>query len=279
MRRGVGVGALKKHTESKTQYKQVADQLEQSQISYLTQQTAEFQKNLELFASKHKAQINANPIFRNQFSDMCSKLGVDPLASNKGFWSSLLGLGDFYYELGVQIADIAIKTRNKNGGLLSMEELLTHLKKIRNKPHHNTTEICEGDIIQAVKKLTCLGNGFNVLKLQNTNKTLIKTVPTELNRDHCILLELAVKVGGYFNNDMIEKELGTSWSNQRLDTATELMIKQGMIWIDYHNNLTTYWFPSLFLSQRAQQGNLTENQNINNPNSNDISSLSPAVKQ
>jgi len=25
---------------------------------------------------------------------------VDPLASNKGFWAELLGIGDFYYELG-----------------------------------------------------------------------------------------------------------------------------------------------------------------------------------
>jgi ESCRT-II complex subunit VPS22 len=34
---------------------------------------------------------------------MCSAVGVDPLASQKGFWAELLGFGDFYYELGVQI--------------------------------------------------------------------------------------------------------------------------------------------------------------------------------
>ena len=32
---------------------------------------------------------------------MCAKVGVDPLASNKGFWAELLGIGDFYYELGM----------------------------------------------------------------------------------------------------------------------------------------------------------------------------------
>ncbi len=42
---------------------------------------------------------------------MCSKIGVDPLASNKGFWSELLDVGDFYYELGVQIIEIGILTR------------------------------------------------------------------------------------------------------------------------------------------------------------------------
>ena len=34
---------------------------------------------------------------------MCANVGVDPLSSNKGMWTQLLGFGDFYYELGVQV--------------------------------------------------------------------------------------------------------------------------------------------------------------------------------
>ena len=37
---------------------------------------------------------------------MCASIGVDPLASGKGFWSEMLGVGDFYYELGVQIVEV-----------------------------------------------------------------------------------------------------------------------------------------------------------------------------
>ena len=33
--------------------------------------------------------------------EMCASIGVDPLASNKGFWSNMLDIGDFYYELGI----------------------------------------------------------------------------------------------------------------------------------------------------------------------------------
>jgi ESCRT-II complex subunit VPS22 len=44
--------------------------------------------------------IKKSPAFRAQFHSMCAKCGVDPLASNKGFWAELLGIGDFYYELG-----------------------------------------------------------------------------------------------------------------------------------------------------------------------------------
>lgn len=47
-----------------------------------------------------QSDIRKNPIFRQQFHEMCAKVGVDPLASNKGVWAELLGIGDFYYELG-----------------------------------------------------------------------------------------------------------------------------------------------------------------------------------
>ena len=47
--------------------------------------------------------MRKDPIFRAQFHTMCANIGVDPLASNKGAWTQLLGFGDFYYELGVQV--------------------------------------------------------------------------------------------------------------------------------------------------------------------------------
>ena len=39
---------------------------------------------------------------------MCAPLGVDPLqASKKSFWSQLLGMGDFYHELAVKVAEVS----------------------------------------------------------------------------------------------------------------------------------------------------------------------------
>lgn len=39
--------------------------------------------------------------------EMCASIGVDPLSSGKGFWS-VLGIGDFYYELAVQIVEVCL---------------------------------------------------------------------------------------------------------------------------------------------------------------------------
>ncbi len=48
-----------------------------------------------------------DPEFRARFHQMCANIGVDPLASNKGVWAKTLGIGDFYYELGVQVVGVS----------------------------------------------------------------------------------------------------------------------------------------------------------------------------
>ena len=53
------------------------------------------------------------------------------LIAHKGFWAQLLGVGDFYYELAIQIVDISLKTRQINGGLISIREVLQRLNKLR----------------------------------------------------------------------------------------------------------------------------------------------------
>lgn len=39
-----------------------------------------FVKKLEDFASKHRDEIRKNPQFRRHFQEMCTTVGVDPLA-------------------------------------------------------------------------------------------------------------------------------------------------------------------------------------------------------
>ena len=36
--------------------------------------------------------------------------------ASKGFWSKMLGVGDFYYELGIQIIEVCLATSHHNGG-------------------------------------------------------------------------------------------------------------------------------------------------------------------
>ena len=63
------------------------------------------------FASTHREEIKCNPSFRHAVQQMCASIGVDLLTGGpgdlaRGWWSELLGLGDWHLELGVQIVDI-----------------------------------------------------------------------------------------------------------------------------------------------------------------------------
>ncbi|KAH3698816.1 vacuolar-sorting protein SNF8 [Pelomyxa schiedti] len=87
---------------------------------------------------------------------MCTKVGVDPLASNKGFWAELLGVGDFYYELAVQIVEVCMCTRATNGGIIELGELRGHLLRKRGP---KAQAINNDDIDRSIRNIPhCHGN-------------------------------------------------------------------------------------------------------------------------
>eukprot|EP00455_Lapot_gusevi_P011337 TRINITY_DN15217_c0_g2_i5.p1 TRINITY_DN15217_c0_g2~~TRINITY_DN15217_c0_g2_i5.p1 ORF type:complete len:219 (+),score=28.34 TRINITY_DN15217_c0_g2_i5:65-658(+) len=190
LRRKVGVGGLEQHRKAREGFRAVGKQIEESQLEHMKKQLDIFKENLEKFASEHKYEINRNPVFRRQFQEMCTKIGVDPLASRKGFWSEILGMGDFYYELGVQIVEIGISTRAQNGGLLRLSDLLARLRKKRGR---NAQDISEDDVLRAISKIGDLGNGYQILTVGQgpASEKILLTVPCELNTDHSQILGMA----------------------------------------------------------------------------------------
>ncbi|KAI4463965.1 eap30 subunit of ell complex [Holotrichia oblita] len=132
MRRRAGVGAIHKQKLEQEKYKDKGNEIQENQFEQMTKQLEVFRANLEEFAAKHKNEIKKNSEFRRQFQEMCASIGVDPLASGKGFWS-VLGIGDFYYELAVQIVEVCLATNHKNGGLIRLDELRQRLIKAGDK--------------------------------------------------------------------------------------------------------------------------------------------------
>lgn len=58
---------------------------------------------------------------------------VKLLTAAKGFWAEMLGVGDFYYELGVQIVEVCLATSHRNGGLIGLDELRTKVLTSRGR--------------------------------------------------------------------------------------------------------------------------------------------------
>ncbi|KAI4497626.1 hypothetical protein M0802_007166 [Mischocyttarus mexicanus] len=243
MRRKAGIGAIHKQKLEQEKYKDKGTEIQENQLEQMTKQMDTFRVNLEEFATKHKNEIKKNAQFRRQFTEMCASIGVDPLASGKGFWS-VLGIGDFYYELAVQIVEVCMAMNYKNGGLISLDELRTRLIQARGRRKEHQ-EITNEDLLAASKKLKIFGNGFTIIPI-GRGKYLVQSVPGELSMDHTAVLQQASLSGNaHVSRSMLENEL--KWERERAQKALDHMVKEGLAWFDGQGeNEALYWFPSLF---------------------------------
>ncbi|KAG0048282.1 ESCRT-II subunit protein snf8 [Gryganskiella cystojenkinii] len=228
-----------------------------------------FRANLESFARVHRKDIQKDPIFRMHFQKMCGNIGVDPLASSKGYWGELLGVGDFYYELGIQIIDVCLSTRALNGGLMELSEVKRRVERMRGVRNPSTKatsnnisrwaaattmmnnsnsnkdismEITEDDVLRSVKTLAPLGSGFQVLQIGE--KKMISSVPRELNRDQSVILGLVQKTNGHVNVNVVREKLG--WETGRTTTALNTLLEDSLMWIDQQAEPYEYWVPGFF---------------------------------
>ncbi|XP_043697211.1 vacuolar protein sorting-associated protein 22 homolog 1-like [Telopea speciosissima] len=138
---------------------------------------------------------------------------------------------------GVQIVDICLATRSLNGGLIDLQELRNLLCQKRKAARESVTE---DDCLRAISKLKVLGSGFEVISVGK--KKLVRSVPTELNKDHNEILDLA-QGQGYVTVEEVEKRL--SWSSGRAIDALETLLEEGLAMIDdgHVDGKRRYWFP------------------------------------
>jgi ESCRT-II complex subunit VPS22 len=252
-RRGVGVGRSTGTGNRNLQKK--ADELHALSLQSAVETIEKLQVSLQDFAKKHQSDIQNDPMFRQQFLQMCGPLGVDPLQSRKSFWSQAFGglaFGDYYYELAVKVAEVCFATRSSNGGIMAVSEALAILNRYKKKSLkcNNNKEkqlYNKGDVHIAVQKLHTLGGGFRVVKIGKSD--MIVSVPTELDQDHVEVMNLAASdVGcggqGCVTVDDVTQQL--KWSTERANRALSLLLQEGMAWQDDFHGILYYWFPSVW---------------------------------
>jgi len=246
MRRRAGIGAIQKKQLNAEKFKEKGDEIAEHQLKELSGQLQNFQTNLENFAREHKQEIKRDPEFRRHFQEMCASIGVDPLASGKGFWSNMLDIGDFYYELGVQIVEVCMANQHKTGGLMELGELRHKLIKSRGRSEHNQ-DITLDDLLRATKKLKVLGTGFTMIPL-GSGRYLVQSVPGEISLDQVLVLQQAEASGGMINQEILRTNL--KWDENRSNMAIDKMMGTGILWVDRQSDGgNTYWVPSIFSSQ------------------------------
>ncbi|XP_021993510.1 vacuolar protein sorting-associated protein 22 homolog 1 isoform X2 [Helianthus annuus] len=138
---------------------------------------------------------------------------------------------------GVQIVDICLATRPINGGLINLEELCKMLSQRRKGARE---AVSEDDCLRAISKLKVLGSGFEVITVGK--RKLVRSVPTELKKDHNEILELS-QAQGFVTVEEVERRL--SWSTGRATDALETLLDEGLAMIDdgHRDGKRRYWFP------------------------------------
>ncbi|ETN79608.1 EAP30/Vps36 family protein [Necator americanus] len=251
-RRGVGVAAVQRKQETQAKFNAKGEQMASEQLQMFSKQLEEFTMRLEQFAHRHRDEIRKNSQFRRHFQEMCASVGVDPLASGKGFWAEKLGVGDFYYELAVQIVEVCLSTNHINGGIMTVEEIRNRLMRSRSRTRKET--ITTDDILRSVDKLKVLGGGFELVPLGG-GRFLVQSVPGELSMDHSRVLQLA-EDAAYVTKELIIDRL--RWDEPRAQAVLDHLVKEGLAWVDEQATDTVqYWVPSLFLQQYCHSSSST----------------------
>lgn len=247
MRRRPGIAGLQRDVQAREQFKSAGEEVRRAALQQMKDQLITFKTKLEEFAAQHKADIRRDPVFRAQFHTMCANIGVDPLASNKGMWNELLGFGDFYYELGVQLLEACLASRPINGGMFELGALRAAVMRRRGS---RSDPVSEDDIIRAIKKLKVLGGGIDVVSIGC--RSYIRSVPGEFNMDKNRVMELAQQQG-YISAAALSSK--ASWSSERCDKVLSEMLREGLAMIDdgAPGGDRLYWFPALSSSMQQQQ--------------------------
>ncbi|CAI8596580.1 unnamed protein product [Vicia faba] len=145
-----------------------------------------------------------------------------------------------------QLEDFARKHKNdirKNPAFRSQfhemcAKELCNLLRQRRKSDRGV--VSEDDCLRAISKLKVLGSGFEVISVGK--KKLVRSVPTELNKDHNEILELA-QGQGFVTVDQVERQL--SWTSGRAIDALDTLLDDGLAMIDdgHKDGKRRYWFP------------------------------------
>lgn len=203
------------------------------QSEELTEQLNIFQERLIDFANHHNKELKSNPEFRSKFLHMCNNIGIDPLNLYVDRDKHLFTVNDFNYELCVKIIQICRDTKDINGGLISFQELLS--------TYFNKLKITEKDLEDAIRLLSVLNGGFDVLKIKG-NK-ILRSIPNELTNDQTKILEVC-SIMGYTSVSLLRVNL--EWSKIRCKSVLDEMVTNGLLWVDSQSKQreVLFWDPS-----------------------------------
>lgn len=195
------------------------------------------QQSLVLFATNNAEQIVNNDDFSLKFTNLCLHANLDPL--------ELVLLKDSTNSinaLSVKIIEIGHLTRDINGGLILIKELLFRVNQ-----SIVPLVVDEGRVIKAINLLSTLGQGYTLLTISNSPWLKFTSLTgSSVTQDQRTIYELCEFTSGYVTVRLLIDNF--SWTPVRCEKVIDEMIRNAFLWVDEGGGEKMYWVPSWLTS-------------------------------
>ena len=219
------------------------DEEEMNRIRILKDCVVRVQSSLKSIVVNQKKQLEKDEEYQKKFYKLCNDIGVDPFTQKKGFLSGLLNknLDEYYKQLGMRVLGVCLDTRFQNGGLIRLADVKARL----NEHAENKSErVHSSDIRTAVGKLSVLSSSLCIVHIEDEEMggevEYIKSADMEFSGDSLRILARANKKKGKLQVADMGHDTNGKWEKE-----LNLFVDQGIAWVDIHDGLTTYYFPTI----------------------------------
>ncbi|KAI5956418.1 dot2 [Candida jiufengensis] len=228
-------------------YLQLGEKLNQKHSDQLSTQLQILRSVLINFINENGEEIQKNPEFRSKFNELSQSIGMDPLdvlIYSNSTTNQKENYNNFLIGLSIKIVEVCQETRDLNGGLINLNELISILKmsfeSTISKDLNLKIEL--KDIEKSITKLKSMGKNYEIITINNIKWLKFSSIEN-LSNDQIKIYELCGFMGGFVTHRLIKDNFG--WDGIRCKNVIDEMIMNGLLWVDSQGGEEwQYWEPS-----------------------------------
>ena len=238
----MGLRDIERKIRTKGAYEKKDAELLLLEIDNLMDNVIELKEHLKKLEKKWGKELKTNKAYYEKVTEirrslgLPEEIGVYEWKESPSWKDKVTGKG-YYEQLSIEILELGRSLIPKNGGLISLAELLLQINKAR-----PGKVVSAKDLKRALNLLIKEKLIPDFKKLEN-DVILVEFVSVELSPDHEKVLSLAARQGYVTFEDLIMK---LEWNEERANRVLNQLVEKGIaIKDETYTEGTKYWFPGL----------------------------------
>ncbi|CEP21705.1 dot2 [Cyberlindnera jadinii] len=208
------------------QFTELGQSLIRRKSKELSTQLQLFKQILMNFLDEHNDELTEDLQLRNEFVKTCSLVGIDPLK----IYGKHTKMNEFYYELCCRIIEYCNSTRDINGGMIKVSQLLAQLKE---------SGVVKEDIHRCVSMMQMLNEELQIVTIGHHE--YLKNVHIGLTKDQTMVFDIVNQIGSITSRMLCDN---LQWDYIKCEQLLQSMVSDGYLWVDVYKGKVHYWDPS-----------------------------------